>query len=1011
MDSLEREQKEIAKERFRKWAESLEPKGTARERLRRWANRWAKDQSAQPTGEQPDDGNQNNNVKGLRKWANKNRAHTAAEQRDDGNHPTGPERATRDAAEHARASGTPPPRAPVTPVKSYEPASTAGHGRVDNIPSDEPETRRVSPSPPSSPRTPSYEARSPAQRIICLGNVNAGKSTILNILAHAHRDSTSDAPFLVGRQTDQLEIYQAPDCFYTDTPGLYSDDNFGTNDEQTYEAAARTDRGKEIIRALTSSTEFKLFFVFESENFRARPRDEKLVRFALKFCPAIDKSFGVLVNKLPQTMLEFLEIPSQKSKFIESAEGAILQKYFGWIPWMHPPASLANTPENARTDSSLSTTSTQPTPPVVSGLIVPNRVSDKLLQFVSSLPVIETVARKHSLPRTKSDLEVLNKVRKIPSDEIEISGVIRKGRFSTIYSGTWHQPCPVGNGRETTTFRVVEKMVVIKKPIRQPTRTAEEDTRMRMNELKILADHQHNNIVTLYGVCWQRQEQLCIYERMACDLKDAIDDDKLHAIRGARSRQLHIAFDIAAGMEWIHKYGVVHRELNPATVLLNDTYDGAKVADFGASYTMKNSRDHVVYKDDPTPLPILRYAAPETVLLGLKWGLSADVYSFGAILYLVVMKEVPFPRLEDQASIVQSLDRALTDEDEHVFPIPESLNGSHVPEFVKCMRECLLTRPGERTTFEVLHEFLKMVKLRDAQDLETLRRETSKFTEQERIAFEEAWKKVKAVANAGMLTDLQSTCRRLDEALTQAVRQPTNSATDLSARAKQCDDSFHTAMSDLLELSEGGVDYKQGGVKTTDRIIEKANMKYKGDCSQVLDVLRGCAVFQDIASLLKFLSSFEKASKSSLQRHWSQELWPVRFKDEYSTAQPSGLRQAVINFRFNDTIIGELQLALKPVYAVQSNPRSHLVYELVRNLEKPEMERNRTNPEKARYEESTTDDILVQINNLTKRFATIKGLTYDAAIEEVMELQRESLLDPPNRRCKGVSQARFRSSE
>lgn len=92
---------------------------------------------------------------------------------------------------------------------------------------------------------------------------------------------------------------------------------------------------------------------------------------------------------------------------------------------------------------------------------------------------------------------------------------------------------------------------------------------------------------------------------------------------------------IIAGVEYIHKLGVVHRDLKPENLLL-DSNKNIKIVDFGLSNTYKQGELLQTACGSPC------YAAPE-MIAGHKYsGSKVDLWSTGVILFAMVSGYLPF---------------------------------------------------------------------------------------------------------------------------------------------------------------------------------------------------------------------------------------------------------------------------------------------------------------------------------------------------------------------------------
>jgi serine/threonine protein kinase len=92
-------------------------------------------------------------------------------------------------------------------------------------------------------------------------------------------------------------------------------------------------------------------------------------------------------------------------------------------------------------------------------------------------------------------------------------------------------------------------------------------------------------------------------------------------------QRLQVAIDIAEGMKYLHLLGLLHRDLKPGNVLLDES-NRAAITDFDVSI--------VLLEDVPTEMTRAVgtgfYTSPEN-LAGRPYGRPTDVYSFGILLW------------------------------------------------------------------------------------------------------------------------------------------------------------------------------------------------------------------------------------------------------------------------------------------------------------------------------------------------------------------------------------------
>ena len=103
---------------------------------------------------------------------------------------------------------------------------------------------------------------------------------------------------------------------------------------------------------------------------------------------------------------------------------------------------------------------------------------------------------------------------------------------------------------------------------------------------------------------------------------------------------------IIVAIEYLHERNIAYRDLKPENVLL-DSQGYTKLIDFGCAKKMKERSYTLV----GTP----HYMAPE-VILGKGYGLTADIWTFGIILYEFVCGPLPFGNdAEDQLEIFRDI--------------------------------------------------------------------------------------------------------------------------------------------------------------------------------------------------------------------------------------------------------------------------------------------------------------------------------------------------------------------
>jgi serine/threonine-protein kinase len=151
---------------------------------------------------------------------------------------------------------------------------------------------------------------------------------------------------------------------------------------------------------------------------------------------------------------------------------------------------------------------------------------------------------------------------------------------------------------------------------------------------------------------------------------------------------LDAAISVAEALAYVHKLGMVHRDITPRNILV-DAAGQPKVMDFGLVQLTETSRP---LTRTGSTLGTPQYMAPEQAT-GDVTGATTDLYAFGAVLYRTVTGEAPFEAENDQAIMYQ-----------HVYTSPKVAHVVHprVPRALShLLARMLAKRPEERPSSAV----------------------------------------------------------------------------------------------------------------------------------------------------------------------------------------------------------------------------------------------------------------------------------------------------------------------
>jgi len=196
----------------------------------------------------------------------------------------------------------------------------------------------------------------------------------------------------------------------------------------------------------------------------------------------------------------------------------------------------------------------------------------------------------------------------------------------------------VGSGGMSSVYRahdrLLDRTVALKVLHEHHLHDPEYVERFR-REARSAAVLSHPNIVTVIDRGEHDGHQFIVFEYVGGEnLKRLIEQRKPLPVATA----LELAIQIARGLSFAHRSGLVHRDVKPQNVLLNG--DGqAKVTDFGIARSLDVQRGMT---QTGTVLGTSDYIAPEQAQ-GKHVDEQTDVYSLGVVLYELLTGEVPFP--------------------------------------------------------------------------------------------------------------------------------------------------------------------------------------------------------------------------------------------------------------------------------------------------------------------------------------------------------------------------------
>ncbi|XP_019432341.1 PREDICTED: LOW QUALITY PROTEIN: G-type lectin S-receptor-like serine/threonine-protein kinase At1g67520 [Lupinus angustifolius] len=200
------------------------------------------------------------------------------------------------------------------------------------------------------------------------------------------------------------------------------------------------------------------------------------------------------------------------------------------------------------------------------------------------------------------------------TDNFSSENKLGQGGFGPVYKGI------LPTGREVAVKRL--------------SKTSGQGVVEFKNELKLICELQHMNLVQLIGCCICEHERILIYEYMSNKSLDFFLFDSTRSKLLNWSKRFNIIEGISQGLLYLHKYSrvkIIHRDLKAGNILLDENMN-PKISDFGMArmFTLQESTVNT-----NRIVGTYGYMSPEYVMEGV-FSTKSDIYSFGVLLLEIV---------------------------------------------------------------------------------------------------------------------------------------------------------------------------------------------------------------------------------------------------------------------------------------------------------------------------------------------------------------------------------------
>lgn len=190
----------------------------------------------------------------------------------------------------------------------------------------------------------------------------------------------------------------------------------------------------------------------------------------------------------------------------------------------------------------------------------------------------------------------------------------------------------IGRGSYSIVYKAVHKALNMPVAIKMMRHNMVVDSNFLLNfhkEARIIASLNHENILNIYDFEERYKTVFIIMEYLEGEsLQDLLQ--RLRFIPPALA--ITYIYQICEGLAYAHDKGIIHRDINPANVMVLPK-DRIKILDFGLACHLGTEDEHIG--------GVLAYQAPE-LLEGEAADQRSDIYALGITAYELVTGQKPF---------------------------------------------------------------------------------------------------------------------------------------------------------------------------------------------------------------------------------------------------------------------------------------------------------------------------------------------------------------------------------
>ncbi|XP_018593248.1 cyclin-dependent kinase 16-like isoform X2 [Scleropages formosus] len=266
---------------------------------------------------------------------------------------------------------------------------------------------------------------------------------------------------------------------------------------------------------------------------------------------------------------------------------------------------------------------------------ISNEDINKRLSLPADIRLPEGYLEKFAMNSPPFDKPMSRRLRRASLSEIGFGKLETYVKLDKLGEGTY---ATVYKGRS----KLTDNLVALKE-IRLEHEEGAPCTAIR--EVSLLKDLKHANIVTLHDIIHTDKCLTLVFEYLEKDLKQYMDD--CGNIMSMHNVKIFL-FQLLRGLAYCHRRKVLHRDLKPQNLLINDKGE-LKLADFGLARAKS-----VPTKTYSNEVVTLWYRPPDVLLGSTEYSTPIDMWGVGCIFYEMVTGRPLFPgsTVEDELHLI-----------------------------------------------------------------------------------------------------------------------------------------------------------------------------------------------------------------------------------------------------------------------------------------------------------------------------------------------------------------------